>query len=956
MSEVSWDDIKDLVDSVLDMPAEQRSTYLDQYCSDPRARRSIECLIQSYEESSSFFEEPPILDHLRAEASWIGRRVGQYKILDEIGSGGMGMVFRGARADDEYSQHVAIKVVGGVFASKAHLERFRTERQILANLNHPNIARLLDGGTTPEGLPFLVMEYIEGAPINEYCENHQLDLRTRLELFLKICGAVQYAHQNLIIHRDLKPGNILVTNDGIPKLLDFGIAKILQPLEQEIHPAQERTIAALRVFTPEYASPEQLEDRPVTTASDVYSLGVVLYVLLTRSWPYIADSDSASSILQAVKVQSPRKPSTAIDKSARGADLSRKPAAAVSGESPRQLQKELAGDMDAIVLKSLERDPSRRYSSVEQFAGDIRRFLSGQPVHARLPTLRYRAAKFVRRNAVAVSAAALVAIAALIAVGWIVRAERTATRERARAEQHFNNVRSLANSLIFDIHDSIKDLPGSTPARKTIVDRALKYLDGLSRDTPKDVSLQRELASAYQRVALVQGDTRGASLGDVAGGLATMQKAVAIWERLVKINPGNVDDLVNLAYGRRMLANFYAAAGKPGVDRQVAQALAIAEPLAKSAPLNPRVQRELERDYITFADVESQAGNLNTALDYMQRAFSSMQQGLAAQPRDPDLTHSLAVVETKIGDLLEQLGRRDEALDYVRRSLAIYELLAANPTNASARREMGVVLYKHGEILIANGQAAAALQSFDRGLELVGPLAAADPRNELFQDDISGFHIERGFALIAAGKLREGLDELTRQTARLNREVDRAPPSQWACQVLALNQVWQGDALSRLKEAYSSVALYRQAVVTYSKCSTSSQDAFVRDLNAASHLKTGSALAQIHEKEAALAEYHQALALALSSASESSPQGLYTAAEAYAGLADLERDQFLGATTPPARLAHLTQARNLYQNSRDEWSRIHNPAAITPSSFLCGRPQYAIQRLAECNGALRRIH
>ena len=955
MSNVSWDQIKDLVDSVLEMPSEQRPGYLDRNCPDPQVRRSIESLIESYEESSSFFEKPAILDHLRAEESWIGRRVGEYKILDEIGSGGMGIVFRGARADDEYNQHVAIKVVSGVFASKAHLERFRRERQILAYLNHPNIARLLDGGTTPEGLPFLVMEYIEGTPIDEYGEIHQLDLRKRLELFMQVCGAVQYAHQNLIVHRDLKPGNILVTKDGIPKLLDFGIAKILQPVEQETYQQQPQTIAALRILTPEYASPEQLENRRVTTVSDVYSLGVVLYVLLTRSWPYIADSGTADAILRAVKSQSPRRPSTAVKKSG-SAQLWAEPGNAVPGGSARYLRKQLTGDMDAIVLKSLERDPSRRYSSVEQFAGDIGRFLGAQPVQARLPTLRYRAAKFVSRNRIAVSAAAIVAVTALIAVAWIVRAERTANRQRARAEQHSNNVRSLANSLIFDIHDSIKDLPGSTPVRKVIVDRALKYLDGLAKDSPNDASLQRELAAAYQRVALVQGDTRGASLGDVAGGLATMQKAVAIWERLAKENPGNVDDQINLAYGRRMLGNFYAAAGKPGVDKQIAQALAIAEPLARSAPLNTRVRRELERDYITFADVASQAGNLNTALDYMQRAFSSMQQGLAAQAGDADLTHSLAVVETKIGDLLEQLGRRDGALDYVRRSLAIYELLAASPTNASARREMGVVLYKHGEILIANGQPAAAVQSFDRGLALVTPLAVADPRNELFQDDVSGFHIGRGFALIAAGKLRDGLGELTRQTARLEREVDRTPPSQWACEVLSQNQVWQGDALARLKENHKSVELYRQAVVSYSKCPVSSEDAYAGDLNAVVHLKIGSALAQIHQGEAALTEYQQALALALPFASRLSPQPLYTAAEAYAGLADLERDQFLAATGPSERLAHLTQARNLYQNSRDEWSRIHSPAAMSPSGFLCGRHQHAIKRLAECDNALRRIH
>ena len=391
------------------------------------------------------------------------------------------------------------------------------------------------------------MELIGGTPIHEYCDCRKLSVKQRLELFLQVCGAVQYAHQNLVVHRDLKPGNILVTSDGIPKLLDFGIVKVLQPVEQAASAEAEQTVAALRAMTPEYASPEQLEGRAVTTVSDVYSLGVVLYELLTGSWPYLAESNTPDDIARAVKAQTPRRPSNAVG----GSDTQNRVETKAEKDQDRQeslahRRRDLAGDLDAIVLKALERDVLRRYSSAEQFAEDIRRFLSGEPVQARLPTLTYRAKKFVCRNAVVVSAAALIAIASVGPVAWIVRAERTATRERIRAEQRFSDVRSLANSLIFDIHDSIKDLPGSTPARKVIVDRALKYLDSLSHEASGDPSLQRELAAAYERVGDVQGNPYFANLGDTAGALVSYGHAATIRETLVKSDAANVIDRWNL--------------------------------------------------------------------------------------------------------------------------------------------------------------------------------------------------------------------------------------------------------------------------------------------------------------------------------------------------------------------------------------------------------------------------
>jgi len=799
VSEVSWDKIKDLVDSVLEIPAEQRAAYLDVYCSDPLIRRSVEALIESYEESSTFFCEPAIVDHIQAETGWVGRRVGPYKILEEIGAGGMGVVYCGARADDEYSQRVAIKVVGGIFASRTHLERFRTERQILADLNHPNIARLLDGGTTPEGLPFLVMEFIEGTPINKYCDDHQLSLRKMLELFLHVCSAVQYAHQNLVVHRDLKPGNILVNSDGTPKLLDFGIAKILQPIEQEETTGSERTIAASRVMTPEYASPEQLKGGPVTTASDVYSLGVVLYALLTGSWPYVAESNTPDDIARAVKEQDPRKPSSAIVRSSKEPRVltETKPEGPVPAESLAHLKKDLDGDLDAIALKALERNVSLRYSSVEQFSDDIRRFLNGQPVQARLPTLRYRAAKFIHRNGLVVFAATAIAIASIVAVGWIVRAERIATRERSRAEQRFNDVRTLANSLIFDIHDSIKDLPGSTPARKTIVDRALKYLDSLSREASGDPSLQRELATAYERVGDVQGNPYFANLGDTAGALASYRHAVIIREALVKSDAANTADKWSL-YG-----NYIAIAASSEARHDYPEALANARKAAViSEALLPQTQDPATRDrgagaYYYLGNILFETGDYDGALESFQKAVAILK---TIHPRTTTAQTHLAGDYSGIARVLIWQKQFGQAIEAQRDATALLESLSgANPTNATLRNFLADSCQFLGADLKDNGNSEEGLQYLRRAEDIYQTSWKADPDNVLVPYRLAYTNISIGQILLKQGHSSQALQNLERSVVLLQALVKAHPDNGFDNQGLA-------DAYAELGKAYKQFA------------------------------------------------------------------------------------------------------------------------------------------------------
>ena len=400
----------------------------------------------------------------------------------------MGAVYLARRADRQYEKQVAIKLIKRGMDTEAMLRRFRNERQILAGFDHPNIARLLDGDTTEDGLPYFVMEYVEGVPIDEYCDREALDVTARLQLFRQVCAAVSYAHRRAVIHRDLKPSNILVGADGVPKLLDFGIARLLQAGDASESPA---TMLEQRVMTPEYASPEQLRGEPVTTASDVYSLGVVLYRLLTGQLPYRLKAQSAEDMARTVGQTEPQRPSAVAD--------------ATSG-------RRLRGDLDNIVLMALRKEPERRYPSVEQFSDDIRRHLEARPVLARRDTLAYRAGKFVRRNTAASVAAVLVVLSlvgGIVMTTWQAQRARAqeaiAIAEKARAERRFNEVRQLARSVMFDYHDAIEDLSGATAIRERLVKDGLAYLDSLAREAGDDPELQRELAAAYDRV----GDVRG---------------------------------------------------------------------------------------------------------------------------------------------------------------------------------------------------------------------------------------------------------------------------------------------------------------------------------------------------------------------------------------------------------------------------------------------------------------
>jgi eukaryotic-like serine/threonine-protein kinase len=442
------------------------------------------------------------------------RRIGPYRILRELGHGGMGTVYLAVRADEQFHKRVALKVIRSGADSDEVVRHFKRERQILASLDHPNVARLLDGGTTDDGLPYFVMEYIEGEPFLGYCDSRNLPIPERLRLFQQIGSAVQYAHRNLVVHRDIKPGNILVAADGTPKLLDFGIAKLLNP---EL--AGEAPSATAMAMTPEYASPEQARGDRITTATDVYSLGVVLYELLTGHHPYRLASRQALDVLKAISDQEPEKPSTAVDRTEertapQGGSLVRLTPESVARTregTPDKLKRRLRGDLDNILMLALRKEPQRRYASVEAFSDDIRRFLEGLPVAARKPTVRYRASKFVRRHVTGVAAAiALVVLLAGFAVAMAAQSARVARerdmaeKERATAQRERETAQRVSTFLVdlFKVSDPSEARGNSVTAREVLDKGAAKMATELKDQPEVRGTLMHTMGTVYLNLGL----------------------------------------------------------------------------------------------------------------------------------------------------------------------------------------------------------------------------------------------------------------------------------------------------------------------------------------------------------------------------------------------------------------------------------------------------------------------
>jgi eukaryotic-like serine/threonine-protein kinase len=724
-------------------------------------------------------------------------RIGPWRLEEEIGRGGMGSVFRARRDDGAFEQTVAIKLVRSELVSDLLRRRFLGERRILAGLVHPNIAHLIDGGTTVEGVPYLVLEHVAGEPIDRYCDRHSLSVAQRLRLFLVVCGAVYFAHQKLVLHRDLKSANVLVDESGQPKLLDFGIAKLLTPTPGE----EDLTALGLgRPLTLEWASPEQLRGAPLTTAADVYSLGVLLHVLLIGKRPHRWNG------------QTPEAFAREIEDSAGGALLApatwgRLPALAGGAAPPGVLAKSLRGDLQRIVERALAPELDRRYGTVAELRADLDRHLAGLPVSAHPPSFFYRLGKLCRRHRAAAAATALAALA-LFAGGvttlWQAQAAR---QERDNAEHRFNQVRKLANSLVFELHDAIENLPGSTPARELLVGRALEYLDSLADQA--DPALNLELAAAYDKIGDIQGGFGTSHLGQRHKAWASYRKALAIREGLVAAAPGSVEF-------RRQLSISYTKVGDilwietdmSGALESYGKALQLTKQLAAEAPSDRQIRVDLAMSHGKFGYVLGANNRADEALENTRKAVVILEELVGADPSNTQLRSELARSYDQVAEILTGLtDNHAEALVLMRKAQRIGDaLVAAEPSNTKLRRGQAVGDFNVALVSAKLGDIQTGLDSSRKALAVFTALLSSDPRNEDFRQAVAMTQAFVGEMMIKNGQAAEAIELLGQALLTLEESFAASPTDEIAHFRLAIVQAGLGQGYAALAAEVSTSA------------------------------------------------------------------------------------------------------------------------------------------------------
>lgn len=807
--------VEEIVKAVLKLAPDERGAYLNRACTDEVLRRDVEAAIglrespDQVKRAASIFA---VADTLPMPADKLPQphddsAIGPYHILRQISQGGMGAVYLAERNDAEFNQRVAIKLIKRGMDTDFVMSRFRDERQILAALNHPSVARLLDGGTTSDGRPYIVMEYIEGKPITQYADGQRLSTVERLRLFKGVCAAVHYAHQNLVIHRDLKPLNILVTNDGTLKLLDFGIAKLLNP-ELAGH-SLEATAVGIRLMTPEYASPEQVKGEPITTASDVYSLGVLLYELLTGHQPYHFSNGTDEELVRVVCEEEPLKPSVAVGRIESYAPAAGGAAVRLTPEdvsltregSPDKLRRRLAGDLDNIVLMAMRKEPARRYASVDQLASDIDRHLEGRPVTARRDTIAYRASKFVKRHRTGFIATLLIIVSLI--VGTV-----TTLQQRARAEQRSKEVRQLVSSFLI-IQDRLKDQPGSTSSREQIARHVLESLDNLARETGSDTQPQRELATAYQQVGDVQGNPYENNLGDRAGALASYQKALAIRQQLVEQTPLNVEDHRGLAIIYLRIGQLSFAMGNTQQSVEASQkGIAIVEELHANGQLDLITSHALPNAYRTYAYALIRRGNPKAAFDSASKGQALFEKLVAAHPDNAQVRQDLSAVNGIVAYTRVDMGEYAAALEIYRRLLVDNErLAAANPNKVSYQTALATDYLNIGNAELLAGDAGAAVESFHKMLSIVKHAADIDPTNMRARNLVAIAQVRLGRALVILGRLEDGLTYQQRAAAFFKQTAEGNPQSPYAQIQMAYTDMQVSVVLAKLGQDAQALAL-----------------------------------------------------------------------------------------------------------------------------------------------------
>jgi len=770
-----------------------------------------------------------------------GSRIGAWRVLRVIGRGGMGEVYLAERADASFDKRVALKLVQGMLTPAARA-RFDAEKQALARLEHPHIARLIDAGESELGWPYLVMEYVDGQPLDAALAGQPIE--SVIDIFLQVCDALAYAHRQLVLHRDIKPNNILVDRDGDAKLLDFGVAKLLQSTE-----VSEESHTVERAYTPEYASPEQVFGHPIGVASDVYSLGVLLYRLLTGVLPYRFNSGDTAGLVRALTDATVVLPSRAV-LNVTGTQTSER----------RKRSRQLSGDLDTVLSKALQKPPERRYASVDAFADDLRRFLAHEPIHARPDAFWYRARKFLRRNALGVAATVAVVLAligGLVASLW---QAHIANEQRALAEHRFEDVRGLAHAMLFDLHDAIAVLPGSTKARGLLVNEALTYLQRLDSRNDAAPELRRELAGAWLRVGDVQGGG-GTNLGDVKGALKSYAEARRQSENLLRALPNDAKarylhaqillHQADALYQSNALTdaeriyqqalkewNALAATGDPDGPFGIARAqeglgnvmfwtnklqAALDDYTRAQATMERAGPRKDERTYELFIGQSLQnrgytEGWLNhpqQARDLLQQSIARLQKWSQAHPDDPSSTRMLAFSWMRLGDNMGDLPDKQPMFDaFIKYRTAFAQLAARDPADVLAKRQVALGDQKLGDAYFEAHRYDAALASYGKARDAEQAIVAHDASDETARGELANSWYNIGATYKDMGN-RASAEAAYREALALRQAfVNQAPHAAMLRRDLAVVQGDLADVLGDPKDACShrlaSDALWQQ--------------------------------------------------------------------------------------------------------------------------------------------------
>jgi serine/threonine-protein kinase len=728
-----WREVNEWLDQGLALPESERGPWLDSIrAENPETACLLEGLLSEHRAlaAENFLEGS--LATFMTGSPWVGQTVGAYKLIASIGQGGMGSVWLARRSDGRFERQVAIKFLSIAVGSETGVQRFRREGRILGQLRHPHIGELIDAGVTDRGEPYLVLEYVDGEPIDKYCDGRSLSIEARIRLFRDVLLAVAHAHANLVVHRDIKPSNVFVDKDGQVKLLDFGIAALLQS-EGDEPPATQLTLEDGAGLTPLFASPEQISGGAITTATDVYALGVLLFLLLTGQLPTGPGPHSPADLIRAITEKVPPSGSGTTTSSGAAARANAR------ATTPEKLRRQLRGDPDIIMARAMRRDPRQRYPSAAAMADDLLRYLEHEPIRARPDTLLYVGTRFLRRYWAPVTAAAIVV--ASLAAGLFI-----ANHERAIAEQRFAQLRQLS-AQVFDLDTSIRRLPGSTAARERLVSIALKYLDGLADSAHGDPELMEEIGEGYLRVARVEGVPTDLNLGEPAKAEVSLTKADEVTDRLLASGPKNASALflsAEIANARMILAQEEHRNGDA-----VALARKSAERLDACVKLGPLHGEELKTATALYLNIGMAEVNMHSyadAIPYAHRVVEMSRAMPSSEVRTAQGLTLLSESERYGGDLDGALRDIDEAKRFLEK--------ATYPDPAERMLDEFGILLREGLLLgedgaVNLGRPRDAVEPLQRAFDMAESVAEKDSQDAVSRERLINAAIPLGNVLRA---------------------------------------------------------------------------------------------------------------------------------------------------------------------------------------------------------------